>query len=47
MDWAVVTAAGAFVVGLLTGALLAVRLTRVVWDGAVRARRDTDSGQAP
>jgi hypothetical protein len=39
VDWAVATAAGAFVVGLLTGALLAVRLTRVVWDGAVRARR--------
>jgi len=46
-DWNAVTMAGAFVVGLLAGALLAVRLTRVVWDGAVRARRDADGGRDP
>ena len=48
MDWTVASAAGAFVVGVVVGAVLAVRLTRVVWESAVRARRnDEESERAP
>jgi hypothetical protein len=44
MDWSTAAAAGAFVAGGIVGAFLAVRLTRIVWDGAVRARRDLEDG---
>lgn len=44
VEWDAVTMAGAFIVGILAGALLTVRLTRVIADQWRRRvdRRDDD-----
>jgi len=53
VDWTTAAAAGAFVAGIVFGSVMTIRLTRAVWDGAVRARRDLEddtdpqSGDAP
>jgi len=42
VDWTSVAGAGAFVAGIVVGSILTIRLTRLVWESAVRARRDVD-----
>jgi hypothetical protein len=51
VDWASVAGAGAFVGGIIVGAFLTIRLTRLVWEHAVRAGRrledDEDTRRPP
>lgn len=42
LDWAAIAGAGAFTAGIVVGAILTIRLTRLIWDSAVRARSDTE-----
>ena len=42
VDWTAIAGAGAFVAGIVVGAILTIRLTRLIWESAVRARRDVD-----
>jgi hypothetical protein len=44
VDWASVAGAGAFVGGIIVGAILTIRLTRLVWEHAVRAGRRLEDG---